>query len=767
MARNSSSNPIPQAARRESILLTARRAAASVFASLKRAAGVVDSTVLQAEQNPKSKPQAGEMATYRTTDKQQSYRGTGLDLVIAANNAANSGDYRALAELGEQLEERDCHIAACLQTRKLAVTGKDWSVLPSGDAANAEKVAEACDKMLRSLPDFEQSCLDLLDGIFKGFAASEIIWDRTTPVDLVWRHQKKFRYNASDQTKPVDQILLVTEAFPMGEILPADKFIVHQPRLRSGWRSRGGLIRPLAITYTLKTIALQDWSRFVELFATPLRVGRYEPGTPDSEIRALQTGLAELGTDAYAVISKMSEISFPSAAGSGGDKVYLAICNYLDAQASKAILGHVASADAVSGSLGGAETTAVNIRQDILEADARALATTLRRDLLAPFVRFNFPGAEVPYIHIAVEEGEDLLARASVDEKLVAMGWQPPVSYISDVYGRPIAQPGEPVLTPPAAPPTAPAPGGGGGVANPPFEFSRSYDRAPLPNRNAAGYAEELARAALQDAMPMWRMYLEPVSRAIQDATSFEDLQKRLEKVGLKNEEIADLLHRAKLTAQMVGRLGVQGDLGMALGDVPAQLTPLPPEEAVKWLGKRIDMTPEAFQELNDAAKTAAFTVAGEQDKKIIEAVRGKIQTALDNGSTLEDFQKSLSDLETTDIGTAHAETVFRNAVNQSISAGRWKQQTDPEVLKLRPYLQYRTSGDGSVRSSHAKLDGLVYRADHDFWQTHYPPNGHNCRCTVVSLSERQVKAKGLTVQDESPDVAPDDGFAANPGMME
>ncbi len=29
---------------------------------------------------------------------------------------------------------------------------------------------------------------------------------------------------------------------------------------------------------------------------------------------------------------------------------------------------------------------------------------------------------------------------------------------------------------------------------------------------------------------------------------------------------------------------------------------------------------------------------------------------------------------------------------------------------------------------------------DYDFWNTYYPPNGYNCRCTVVQTSERTTR---------------------------
>lgn len=72
-------------------------------------------------------------------------------------------------------------------------------------------------------------------------------------------------------------------------------------------------------------------------------------------------------------------------------------------------------------------------------------------------------------------------------------------------------------------------------------------------------------------------------------------------------------------------------------------------------------------------------------------------------------------------------------------------------VKASRPYWQYLAVMDNRVRPSHAILHEKVYPADHPFWDTNYPPNGFRCRCAVVTLSERQVKAQGLTVEKEMP----------------
>ena len=48
--------------------------------------------------------------------------------------------------------------------------------------------------------------------------------------------------------------------------------------------------------------------------------------------------------------------------------------------------------------------------------------------------------------------------------------------------------------------------------------------------------------------------------------------------------------------------------------------------------------------------------------------------------------------------------------------------------------LQYRTANDSKVRPEHAGLHGITLPAEDSFWDDYFPPNGWNCRCTVVQV---------------------------------
>jgi len=88
-------------------------------------------------------------------------------------------------------------------------------------------------------------------------------------------------------------------------------------------------------------------------------------------------------------------------------------------------------------------------------------------------------------------------------------------------------------------------------------------------------------------------------------------------------------------------------------------------------------------------------------------------------------------------------ETEFNTSISQSESAARWSEiQASKKDL---PLLQYQTAADERVRDDHKVWDNIIRPADDPFWDTRMPPNGYNCRCTVIQLASGKVSSlKGV-----------------------
>ena len=105
----------------------------------------------------------------------------------------------------------------------------------------------------------------------------------------------------------------------------------------------------------------------------------------------------------------------------------------------------------------------------------------------------------------------------------------------------------------------------------------------------------------------------------------------------------------------------------------------------------------------------------------------------LDENGNRKPFEQFLNDVQKIDktynANYLRAEYNFVQASAQM--AAKWENfMHDGD----RYNLQYRTTGDKKVRPAHAALNRVTLPITDTFWEEFYPPNGWNCRCTVVQV---------------------------------
>lgn len=105
----------------------------------------------------------------------------------------------------------------------------------------------------------------------------------------------------------------------------------------------------------------------------------------------------------------------------------------------------------------------------------------------------------------------------------------------------------------------------------------------------------------------------------------------------------------------------------------------------------------------------------------------------LDENGDRKPFEQFLNDVQKIDkTYNRHYLEAEYNFVNASAEmAAKWETYAEDGD---RYNLQYRTAGDDKVRPEHAALNGVTLPQSDPFWETYYPPNGWNCRCTVVQV---------------------------------
>lgn len=213
------------------------------------------------------------------------------------------------------------------------------------------------------------------------------------------------------------------------------------------------------------------------------------------------------------------------------------------------------------------------------------------------------------------------------------------------------------------------------------------------------------------------------------------------------------------------------------------EFKPLPMKEALAFWRDKVPLSPGEFSKLSAEVKTRAFAVSGIAKGDELSTVYEALSRALDQGITFEEFRRQAADVFERRGWTGDAawrvDNIFRTNIQTAYNVGRYRQMAD--VARERPYWRYDAVNDSRTRPTHAALDGKVFPADHPFWDEWYPPNGFRCRCSVSTLSERQVKERGIQVESDVPQLIepvapltgnrlparpliPDPGFSHHPG---
>lgn len=517
----------------------------------------------QPQQNPAPlrRPDTNEIAVAQVTDKYSEYPSNGLTPVKLAEifKEADAGDVLRQMELFEEMEEKDPHLFSQLQTRKNAVTGLDFEIIPFSDDPRDKKIADFIEEQINGIESLEDVETDLLDAIGKGFAVSEIMWGydegHVVVREIKSRHQKRFFWDSLD-----DSFKVRTKDAPEGILLPANKFIVHRYKARSGHTSRAGILRVVAWMYLFKNYDLKDWVSFAEVYGLPLRLGKYAPGASEADKVALMQALIQIGADAAGIIPDGTSIDFITTEKTSSSDLYERLARYCDEQISKAILGQTLTSDSGGGSYAQSKTHN-DVRHDLTVADCKSLASTLRRDLIRPLCIFNFgEDKRVPHIRFDCEESEDLTQTATIIGTLVnEVGLRVPTSFIYKKFSIPEPEADEEV----AAPRSTSA-----GLTGLPFKKEPNPAQIALKAEGDGGvgtqqHIDKLASAAVRHGAGSFKRAFGPVLKIIEKAESLEELRDMMEDnkavaelyAAMDVSEVEELLQKVMLYADLEGRV--------------------------------------------------------------------------------------------------------------------------------------------------------------------------------------------------------------------
>ena len=171
----------------------------------------------------------------------------------------------------------------------------------------------------------------------------------------------------------------------------------------------------------------------------------------------------------------------------------------------------------------------------------------------------------------------------------------------------------------------------------------------------------------------------------------------------------------------------------------------LPDSDAAAYIRALTPVTKGVYDGLTAQYRQDAFTIAGTSDLKLIAKIRDALANAAETGQSSEQFEAAARQL-TSEAGVEQLnaftlDTAFQTAMQKAYSLGRYEQMIEPTTNSILPFWQYWTVGDDHVRPEHAAFHKFTALADDPVWRKLYPPNGFNCRCSVVPILASEAPA--------------------------
>jgi len=364
----------------------------------------------------------------------------------------------------EYIRREDLQLGGVCQTRKLAVIGKLRGAMNNG---GVEGLIQGGDNLTRSylvscfeninLPNFLSDIVESqIQGVTifeKNFGVSNgrIVLEsiNVIPNHLVMYHDIEDEYYILDIRENDSFFLRTLSSNSLSDRINLEPIVkvhldkrklfeVHSFDGNSQNGFQNGCVDSLIIAYYFKRFGISDWATFLELYATPPRVGKYDPlaATPE-DIKALETGVRDFASNSWAVISKNTDLEFPTAQGKReSSDIYKDYITFFNESIAIRVLGQTLTTNVGDTGSYAAANIHNTVREDILNSDIMLIEESLNR-LSRELIDMNFSGvSEYPLIRFPETRGlADKKTLSEILSNLRSSGYTPDIEVLRDEFG--------------------------------------------------------------------------------------------------------------------------------------------------------------------------------------------------------------------------------------------------------------------------------------------------------------------------------------------
>lgn len=358
------------------------------------------------------------------------------------------------ALLFEEIRRRDSHIGAVCQTRKLSVSACPYELISEDEA-----IKEFIENVFKNF-NILNFISDIVEASIQGVSLFEINYKYvaelgSVPTDIVLIPNHLVLYDEDlDEYKLLNietadyfniraasanslQDSIDVNQFPRIDIDPLKLIEVHSFDGNSRNGLQNGCIDSLIWTYFFKSYGIKDWATYIERYAIPLRMGKYDPMMGTAEKNSLTEAVKNIGNNSYAVYPNTAEIDFLTDTGKGNStELFGKYIDYWNEQVSIRLLGQTLTTKMEGSGSYAAAKIHDNVRHDIKNSDMKLVELTIN-DLIKRIIDLNFASVkEYPKFQFTEAENlEYLKTKSEIYNNLKNIGVLVSAETIKDEFG--------------------------------------------------------------------------------------------------------------------------------------------------------------------------------------------------------------------------------------------------------------------------------------------------------------------------------------------
>ncbi len=359
-------------------------------------------------------------------------------------DAAQKGINFFKAFLFEEIRRRDLRIGAICQTRKLGVLDSEWMI----EGTNQQHVDFLKENYARV--NFRQFLSDIIEAQLQGMSIFQLFYEFSgtkqllsdialIPNYLIY-NKNEIQFVDFSKTTIYDLRAQVQNDMPVIPTITLDEMYFLETYSFDGNAENGlqnGIIDSMIWGYFFKSYGLKDWSVFLERFAMPSVIGKYDPLMNKTDRAILEQAVKEFGNWFRATIPNTASIDFSGdTSKQSSGTLYESYLKYWNDELSIRALGQAQTTDTSEGGSFAKAKVGDIVRKDYQRGD-KALIVSVVNALNKKLLALNFANiGEYPVFKFVESENIDYkLKKAELIVKLKQSGFDADEKEVSEIFG--------------------------------------------------------------------------------------------------------------------------------------------------------------------------------------------------------------------------------------------------------------------------------------------------------------------------------------------